>query len=73
MALDSKEIPLGGTETAFGLFFDVLKQARLGLLSIIPDQHTLVVWKKKKDTMSMTNLVKKDGIKVANLPSMMAM
>ena len=41
MALDSKEIPLGGTETAFGLFFDVLKQARLGLLSIIPNEHTL--------------------------------
>ena len=47
MALDSKEIPLGGTETAFGLFFDVLKQARLGLLSIIPDKRTLAVWKKK--------------------------
>lgn len=39
MALDSKEIPLGGTEPAFGLFFDVLKQARLGLLSIIPAQY----------------------------------
>ena len=72
MALDSKEIPLGGTETAFGLFFDVLKQARLGLLSIIPDQRMLVVWK-EKPTRSMTKLVKKDGIKVANLPSMMAM
>ena len=47
MALDSKEIPLGGTETAFGLFFDVLKQARLGLLTIIPDKHMLVVWKEK--------------------------
>ena len=47
MALDSKEIPLGGTETAFGLFFDVLKQARLGLLSIIPDKRMLAVWKKK--------------------------
>ena len=72
MALDSKEIPLGGTETAFGLFLDVLKQARFGLLSIIPDKHMLAVWK-KKPTRSMTKLVKKDGIKVANLPSMMAM
>ena len=47
MALDSKEIPLGGTETAFGLFFDVLKQARFGLLSIIPDKHTLSIERKK--------------------------
>ena len=35
---------------------------------------TYVSWlKEKKDTMSMTKLVLKDVIKVANLPSMMAM
>ena len=39
---DSKEIPLGGTEPTLGLLLDVLKQAGLRLLPLVPKQKKII-------------------------------
>ena len=39
---DSKEIPFGGTETTLGFLLDVLKQAGLCLLCVIPKNQLII-------------------------------
>ena len=39
---DSKEVSLGGTEPTLGLLLDVLKQAGLRLLPLVPKQKKII-------------------------------